>query len=384
MHDKDSVDGEGANAPASEPHPHDSGLFRAQMAHYAWRVFITVLILGVAYLVWSGLNVLLLTFAGILFAVFLSSLSLWLSGWTGWAYHRSLLATILSVVLAGGGAVWLLAHRLIVQATELSQQLPESLHRVREYAEQYPWSKHLLEQAPDAAESFARTGGISRLTGFASGAVDFLMALIIILFVGVFGAAEPGIYKRGLLHLIPFRNRDRVSQALDAVVFNLRAWLVGQTALMVIMGTTAAIALALMGIPLALTLGLITGIMEMIPYLGAWVSAVPAALIALQLGPWYCGMVVLLFLALHIFEGYLIAPLVQSRALHLPPALTLVTQVLLGQLMGVLGLLIAAPLTVTVVVLIKKLYVEDALGDRTAEEPAKGKTKNKAGKKAHV
>ena len=130
----------------------------------------------------------------------------------------------------------------------------------------------------------------------------------------------------------------------------------------------------MMGVPLVLTLGLITGIMEMIPYLGAWVSAVPAALIALQaLGPWYCGMVLLLFLALHIFEGYLIAPLVQRRAMHLPPALTLVAQVLLGQLMGALGLLIAAPLTVTVVVLVKKLYVEYALGDKTAEAPSKRK-----------
>ena len=122
----------------------------------------------------------------------------------------------------------------------MSEKLPESLQQVREYAEQYPWSQHLLEQAPDAAESFARTGGISRLTGFASGAVDFLMAAVVILFVGIFGAAEPGVYKRGVLHLIPFRHRDRVSQALDAVVFNLQGWLVGQATQMAIMGSTAA------------------------------------------------------------------------------------------------------------------------------------------------
>lgn len=369
MADNDSLDDrQHFAATMGNSHDHDAAPIRVQLAHFAWRAFVAVLILAVAYLAWSGLNVLLLTFAGILFAVFLSSISQRIQGWTGWSYRLSLVATILGVIMVAVGAIWLLAHRLLVQATELSAQLPASLDKVREYAEQYPWGRHLLEKAPDAAESFASSGGIWRITGVASGAVEFLMAAIVILFVGIFGAAEPGVYKRGFLHLIPLQKRERVSQALDAVGFNLRGWLIGQAAQMALIGTTAAVALWLMGIPLALTLGLITGIMEMIPYLGAWLSAVPAALIALQQGPWVCGMVLLLFLALHIFEGYLIAPLVQRRALHLPPALTLVTQVLLGQLVGILGLLVAAPLTVTVVVLIKKLYVEDALGDTTADD----------------
>src|SRR5207249_5129024 len=96
-------------------------------------------------------------------------------------------------------------------------------------------------------------------------------------------------------------------------------------------------------------------------------SAVPAALISLLLGPWHLAMTLALHLGLHILEGYILVPLVQRRAVHLPPSLTLVAQLLLGDLLGVLGLFVAAPLTVSVVVVLKMLYVEDALGDETVE-----------------
>src|SRR5207244_833111 len=105
--------------------------------------------------------------------------------------------------------------------------------------------------------------------------------------------------------------------------------LVGQVVLMGMLGVTTAVGLWLLGIPMALTLGLLTGVLELIPYIGAWVSAVPAALIALLLDPGHVLMVLALYLGQHILEGYLLTPLVQRRAVHVPPALTLVAQILL-------------------------------------------------------
>src|SRR5207248_11487810 len=135
-----------------------------------------------------------------------------------------------------------------------------------------------------------------------------------------------------------------------ALAFNLRWWLVGQIVLMIMMWGTTTLGLWLLGVPLAMTLGLIAGILELVPYVGPWLSAIPAALIALLLGPWHLLMTLALYLLLHLIEGYLLVPLVQRRAVMLPPALTLLMQVLLGDLLGLMGLFVAAPLTVAVVV----------------------------------
>ena len=200
------------------------------------------------------------------------------------------------------------------------------------------------------------------MTGLVWGVADFLIATLVVFFVGLFGAADPDVYRMGLLHLVPLA-RARAGQALDAVVDNLRWWLAGQVCLMIMIGITTGLGLWLLGIPLALTLGLITGVFELIPYLGAWLAAIPAALIALLVSPWHVLLVLGWFLGVHILEGYVLGPLVQP-AVRLPPALTLLSQVLLGSLVGALGVFVAAPLTVTIIVVVKVLYVQDTLGDR--------------------
>jgi predicted PurR-regulated permease PerM len=342
---------------------------RPGLADFARRVMVAVLILGLAYLLWRGVHVLLLAFAGVLLAVFLSALSGELSRRTGLPYRGALAVVVAVLLLLTGGLGWLLANRLAVQVAELLEKLPQSLEQVRDYLDAYPWGRLLLEKAPQAAEVIAGTGEFSRVTGLVSGVAGFLEAAAVILFVGIFGAAEPAVYRAGLLHLVPSGQRRRVSEALDAVAFNLRWWLVGQVFLMVLMGVTTAAGLWLLGIPLALALGVIAGVLELIPYIGAWLSAVPAALIALLVSPGHLAMTLALYLALHILEGYVLVPLVQRRAVHLPPALLLVGQVLLGNLLGALGLFVAAPLTVSAIVFVKMLYVEDSLGDETVEVP---------------
>jgi predicted PurR-regulated permease PerM len=306
--------------------------------------------------------------------------SRWLCERTGWPYRRTLLVAVLSLIVLVGGLTWLLASTLVAQVTELTQKLPQLWQQARDGLQQYPWGQYLLERAPQAAESFAQSGAVSRVTGLASGVAYVVEAAIVILIVGIFGAADPDVYKRGLLYLVPPGHRSRISQALDETVGNLRGWLLGQITLMVMVGLTTALSLWLLGVPLALTLGLITGVMEMIPYIGPWIAFVPAALISLQLGAWYLVATAGIYLGLHILEGYLVGPLVQRRAIHLPPALTLVTQVLLGEMFGVLGLFVAAPLTVAVVVFVKNLYVEDALGDSTVNQPEHGEPSDAVGR----
>jgi predicted PurR-regulated permease PerM len=346
---------------------------RESMANFARRVVVATLVIlllgALAAVCVMGIQFLLQAFAGVLFAVFLAALSDWLSGKTRLSYRLSLAVVVLGLLLAAVGLGWLLANRLSQQLSELSHKLPESLKQLRDYLSHYAWGQMLLQQVPKSPEKLVDVDNFSRMTGLISGVASFVVAVIVILFVGIFGAAEPALYRSGLLHLVPARHRPRAAEAVDAVVFNLRWWLVGQVFLMVVIGVTTTVCLWILGIPLALTVGLIAGVLEIVPYLGPLLGSVPALLMALLVSPWHVLAVAGLYTGLHILEGYVLLPLVQRRSVLLPPALTLVSQVLLGGLLGLMGLFVAAPLTVTGVVLMKMLYVEDTLGDQGVNVP---------------
>jgi predicted PurR-regulated permease PerM len=330
-------------------------------------VLLTLGLAALAIMAWRGIHVLLEAFAGVLFGVFLSALAEWLQRRTRLSYGWSLTVVMVALCALAIGGGWLFADRMLTQIRGLMGDLPNSVNNMQQYFSQYPWGQFLL-QLPQSPEVSSWAGEFLRGGHIFSSVAGFLEAVIVIVVVGIFGAADPDIYKSGVFHLIPYRHRQRAGEAVDAVTSNLRRWMVGQVALMVILGITTAVTLALLGVPFALALGLIAGLLEIIPYIGAWLAAVPATLIALMIGPGHMAMVLGLYLALHVLEGYVLLPLIQRRAVHLPPALTLLGQVLLGELLGLMGLLVAAPLTVTSVVLVKMFYVEDTLGDQNVRE----------------
>ncbi len=341
-------------------------------ASFAQRVVVAVLIgvviLLVAAFLWLSIRVLLDAFAGVLFAIFLLTLSNWVSRYTRLRHGYALTVVVVGLFLLAGGFGWFLANRLIAQAEQMTQQVPESLDKLHGFLDDTFWGNYLLQRFNNTAQN-GSAAVLQQLSGFLGTVADFGVAIVVIFFVGLFGAATPDVYRTGLLNLVPPRQRDRAVEALDAIFCNLRWWLAGQVFLMFIIGTGTGIGLWLLGIPLALSLGLIAGILEIIPYVGAWLAAIPAALIALLIGPWHLVMVLGMYLAVHIFEGYIIGPLVQRRAVYLPPALTVLAQLLLGSLLGLLGVFVAAPLTVTAIIAIKMLYVRDTLGDRGISVP---------------
>ena len=337
------------------------------LSAFALRVAVAVLVTAVILIaigiLWLGIRVVLEAFAGVLFGVFLSALSTWVSKVMKLSYGWALAVVVIALFLIAGGLGYLLASRIISESAELTAKIAQSLKEVRQLLTETPWGSYLLEHVP-AAASEASSGVFVRATGFIWGIADFFIAAMVIFVVGLFGAANWQVYQDGLLHLVPPMSRMRVNQMLQEIAYNLRWWLVGQVILMVIIGISTALGLWLLGIPLALILGLIAGILEMIPYLGAWLSAVPAALIAFLVGPEHVLAVLGLFLCIHIMEGYAIGPLVQRRMVSLPPAVAIVAQVLLGSLVGILGIVVAAPLTITIIVSLKMLYVHDTLGDQ--------------------
>ena len=133
---------------------------------------------------------------------------------------------------------------------------------------------------------------------------------------------------------------------------------------MTIVGVLSGLGLWLFGVPLALTLGLLAGLLTFIPYVGAIVSAIPAILMALLIDFSHAVYIVLLYVGIHIVEGYILSPLIQERTVYIPPMLMLSALTALTIILGIPGLIIATPLTAIVLVLIKKIYIEDILGYR--------------------
>jgi predicted PurR-regulated permease PerM len=130
---------------------------------------------------------------------------------------------------------------------------------------------------------------------------------------------------------------------------------------MCVVGVLTAIGLWALGVPFVLSFAVLAAGLDFIPNIGPVISAVPAVLVALLQSPMTALWVAVLYLAIQVLESYILAPIVQHRAVDLPPALLISSQVLLAVLLGVPGLLFATPLTVVLLVLVRRLYIADFL-----------------------
>lgn len=339
-----------------------------QPGTFARRVCVTVAIVGFAAmllaLLWAATEVLLLLFAAILVACFLRGLANFLSERTRMTAGWSLGIVVTLLLAATTATVWLLAPHVAAQTDDLSRGLTQSIQQLRTQLAQYEWGRRILAEVPGVAEWAQRGNLFARVTGVFSSTLGILANIVLVAFIGLYLAAAPGVYMRGLVRLFPKQRRDRMTEALEAVGTTLRRWLVGRAILMVSNGVLTGLGLWFLGIPLAITLGTLAGLLNFVPNIGPIIAGVPAVLIAWTLGPIPALYVLLLYIFLQSVDGYILTPLIQQRTVSLAPALTITAQLLFGVLAGTMGLLLATPLTAAAIVLIRKLYLEDVLGER--------------------
>lgn len=329
---------------------------------YARRVFVTAGIISffllVTYLIVSLIQVLLIVFSGLLLAVFLSGLTDRLSARL--PLSRGIVLALVTTALFGGllGAFALAGPDIAHQVGQLIDRLPGSIQRLREAMQQ------MLQDVPTIRTLIPAPATIlGSVTNIFSSTLGAIVNTLIIMLIGVYGAAEPHVYVNGLVHLVPRARRSRFREVLHAVGRVLRWWLVGRLTSMVIVGLLITGGLWLADVPSATALGLIAAILDFVPYVGPLLAVVPALLVALGGGLTKVGYVVLIYMMVQVLEGYLITPLVQERAVSLPPAMLITAQVVMGVLAGATGVLMATPLAVTVIVLVQMLYIEDVLDD---------------------
>lgn len=334
---------------------------------YTHRVLIAIGLICLVALVlltlWAGADVALLVFGGILFALFLRGVSDQLRRVLPLPAKYTLAIVLVSLAALLGLGTWLLGSAVADQLSELARAVEESWGKVQERLAQYEWGQRLVDSMPGVT-ALTRGESLSRVTSLFSTSVGAVLSLVVILFTGIYLAFDPDLYRRGLLRLAPREQRARMSEVLDALGSALRGWLVSQAFSMVVVGTATTAGLWMLGTPLPLSLGLIAFLFTFVPYIGPIAAAVPALLVAITVGPTHALYVGLLYFAVQMVEGNLLTPLVQQRMVQLPPAITIISQVLAGVILGTPGVVFATPLAACGLVLVKMLYVEDTLGDR--------------------
>ena len=354
---------------------------------FARRVLIAALVVAsvalVLLLVWYAADLLMLVFAGVLVSILLRGFTRFLSRRTGMGRGLSLATVALALVTLVIAVAWLVTGRIGTQMSELRQQLPHAVENVMRYVGQYEWARGAIDSLPNLNDWLAARSStvIARLTGLASTTLGTVVNVVVVLIIGLYLASQPDLYARGIKHLLPFRYRVRAGEILGAIDVALWHWLGGRFGLMLVNGGLTALGLWLLGVPLALSLGLLAGLLNFVPNFGPWIAAIPAVLVAFLQSPQQALYVALLYLVLQSVDAYLLTPLVDRKSVELPPVLTITAQVLLGLLFGFIGILLASPLTAAAMILVKMLYVEDVLGDRVMSEGGAAEGEKRGGER---
>ncbi|MCF6369895.1 AI-2E family transporter [Rhizobium halophilum] len=311
-----------------------------------------------ALLLWQLSSVLLLFFAAIVAAVILRSGAKVIEDHTPIDAPWSLVICVLALALIVAGFLYLLGAQIVSEATTVVQRLPEMINSLGERIGIHS----LYGRLEDRAGEFAGGGNlVAEVAGYSSALVGVLANVLLVMAAGIYLAARPKQYSRGILRLVPPRVRDRASVTFGHSGEALRLWLLGQLVSMTVVGVLVTLGLYVLGMPSALALGFLAGVSEFVPIVGPILSAVPALLIALSEGGSSVLWVLLLYILVQQIEGNIIMPLVQRRTVDLPPVLTLFALVALGTLFGPLGVLLGTPLTVVLYVVVKDLYLGETL-----------------------
>ncbi|WP_103028808.1 AI-2E family transporter [Salinibacter altiplanensis] len=312
-------------------------------------------------------QVLFTVFAGILLAVFLAGVTQQLTDDTVLPRPLALALTLLGLVGVLMGLWALAGPDISEQASALATLLPNAAERlaarVRAAVQQYGWMGQYVSPSqllPPVSSVLGRVTNVFR------GTLNLFVNGFIILFIGIYGGAAPQSYLKGTVQLVPPSSRPRAREVLSAVGRALRWWLTGRLILMLIVGVLTATGLKTVGIPSPIALGLLAALFSFVPYLGPILSVLPALLVASLIGPTEVFYVLLVYGAVQLLESYLIAPLVQQQAVHIPPATVITAQFIGGASAGAGGVLLATPFAIVVIVLVQTLYVEDVLGDEVS------------------
>ena len=331
------------------------------------KVLITVAIVAATILLLLFLGtvfrVILIVIAAVLVVVFYDAIARWLCHRLPLSMGWSRVVAVVGVLLVLGGVGWALAPYITDQSSQLSQQLPSSLQEAEQQVKQLPGGERAVQYLKQQNVTQELQKNSQKFFTAVFGFFGMLTDVYVILFMGFLILASPQVYVEGILHLIPKDRRKRGREVLNTLGQTLRSWLSGKLLSMLIVAVLTWVGLLIIGVPLALILGISAGLLAFIPNFGPLIALVLGVIIAATQGPQQMLWTALVYIVVQMVESNLITPVIQRRQVSLPMAMILFAQLVLGVYTGALGLILATPIFAIVMVLVKMLYVEDVLDD---------------------
>lgn len=295
---------------------------------------------GLALVVLTA-HILLIVFAGVLFAVVLQAAARFAERRLRIPYQAAVGTCVALLVASSACGVYFALPALTRQLSEVAKSLPADVQRITETLH-VPLGKP--QDLVGSVEKYA-----SRVVLALGTSVEVFGGFVVLFFVGLYGALDPDAYARVLLWFVPSQKKRLVRRILDVSHGNLQRWLLGRLVAMLFVGVASGIAFMVLKVPLAFPLAVLAGLLTFVEYIGAFASAAPPILLALTQSPARALSVAIVFFVLHIIEGYILTPLLAKTAVRFPPATTLASQAVLSTLLGPLGLTFATPLLVVAV-----------------------------------
>jgi predicted PurR-regulated permease PerM len=354
----------------------------------AWAISVggigAVIFAALLLFTWYFAATLFLIFAGMLLGVALNAITNMLGRVV--RLPHALRLTIVCLVLAGllSGVVFLGGTTIARQATALSDTIKSQLISVKDFLERNGIDTSYLDPGNAAAKpatsstpgtpgavtthnlpsagEIASSGGaiVSQTLKLLLGTLSAVGNFFIVLFLGLTFAAQPGVYRKGLLFMIPARHRARATIIVDRISETLERWLIAQIVTMAVVFFVTWIGLRIIGIQSSFILGIQAGLLTFIPTVGALIGGLIVVLASLASGWVAAASAFALFLGIHALESYILTPILQRQALEIPPATLFAFQILLGVVFGVWGISLALPLMAIVKVLIDHFKADEA------------------------
>ncbi len=328
------------------------------------------MVAGVVVLLWllyQARAVILVMLAALVVAVMLTGLASKLNQILPWDNSKGLYRACLAVVclfILGifVGLGFLIGPRVAEDVEQIEQSIPKAVEKLQELliiGDLMQRDEGVISKETAASLWQGVSGKAMEVAqGFVMGVSWF----VLVIFLSIFGAAQPDLYRRGMVSLFPPSQREAADGHLRACFRALWRWLTAQGFAMLVIAVLTMLGLWLVGMKFAITLGLIAGLLQFIPHLGPLLSSIPALLVALTVSPIMVLWVAIVYAVIQLLESDLITPMIMEGHADLPPVITLLSAVVGGLIFGPLGVVIAVPTAVLLLTLYQRLYQQELLG----------------------